>query len=108
MIGLDTSALIDLVNPFEFYSGLDLENNEHQQEETYYLEILKTLYHFDVTVQSCKYASRIFWRLKKQGKMISRFDCLIAATFITNGVNKILTRNKKHFENIKEIEIIEY
>ncbi len=130
MIGLDTSALIDLfkndskiksflentkdqisttmVNTFEFYIGLDPENNKHQQEETCYLETLKTLYHFDITIQSCKYASRIFWRLKKQGKIISRFDCLIAAIFIANGVTKILTRNKKHFENIKELEIIEY
>ena len=67
MIGLDTSASIDLfkgepkikfflenakdkvattmINIFEFYIGLDLENIKHQKEESFYLEILKSLYH---------------------------------------------------------------
>jgi len=130
MIGLDTSASIDLfkgepkikfflenakdkvattmINIFEFYIGLDLENIKHQKEESFYLEILKSLYHYNKNIESCRYASKIFWRLRKKGITISRFDCLIAAVFITNGVTRILTRNKKHFENIKELSVISY
>jgi len=57
---------------------------------------------------SCELASEIFWSLKKEGKEIEQFDCVIAALLISNCINKILTRNSKHFEKIKKLEVISY
>jgi len=35
-------------------------------------------------------------------------DILIAAIFLSYGENKIITRDKKHFEQIEEIEVMSY
>lgn len=45
--------------------------------------------------------------LIKIGKPISLADLIIAATAITHRL-KLVTRNKKHYENISELEIITY
>lgn len=130
MIGLDTSAIIDLfkgdeklkkyfeknkepitvtmMSYLELYFGLDPKNSEHETEEKYYDDFFKTAQNLNLTKNSCKEASKIFWELKKRGGEIEQFDCVIAALFITNGINKILTRNVKHFENIRQLKAISY
>ena len=130
MIGLDTSAIIDIfkgnknIKPFleinkeplaaatmsylELFFGLDPENPKHTSEGRYYQEFFKNLYNVDLNKESCEEASKIFWRLRKEGKTIEQFDCVIAASLITSGINKILTRNSKHFEKIKQLNVISY
>ena len=44
----------------------------------------------------------------KKGTIIADADCLIAGIAISKGVNKIVTKNKKHFEHIKGIEVEVY
>ena len=46
--------------------------------------------------------------LDKQGLTINQNDCLIASIILKNGFNKILTRNKKHFERIKNLKVVGY
>ncbi|MBI2649894.1 PIN domain-containing protein [Candidatus Woesearchaeota archaeon] len=130
MIGLDTSAVIDifkgnerlkqflennkeplaatLMSYLELFFGLNPENPKHATEGEYYTEFFKSLYNVDLSKDTCEEASKIFWRLKKEGKTIEQFDCAIAASFLTNGVNKILTGNPKHFEKIKQLNVISY
>ena len=40
-----------------------------------------------------------------EGGTIELNDCLISATAISQGINKIVTRNINHFKRIKEIEV---
>jgi predicted nucleic acid-binding protein len=130
MIGLDTSAIIDIfkgnerikkvlednkepmaatiMSYLELFFGLNPENLKHLNEGKYYAEFFKGLYNIDLSKDSCEEASKIFWRLRKEGKTIEQFDCSIAASFLTNGINKIITGNPKHFENIKQLNIIGY
>lgn len=130
MIGLDTSAIVDIfrgdekvkkvleankeplaatiVNYLELSFGLEPENMRHERERRYYDEFFDSLYILDLTMESCNEASNIFSKLKKEGRVIEQFDCTIAAIFLTNGVRKILTRNPKHFERIKGLEVIGY
>lgn len=130
MIGLDTSAVIDIfrgeekikqffddnkeplaismMSYLELFFGLDHTNPKHKEESKYYNEFFKGMHNLDLSKDACETASKIFWNLKKEGKSIEQFDCVIAAIFITNGINKILTRNSKHFEYIKELEVISY
>lgn len=130
MIGLDTSAIIDvfkgeekikgflensreplagtIMSYLELFFGLNPKDPKHVMEGKYYQEFFKSLYNIDLTKDACEESSKIFWQLKKEGRTIEQFDCVIAALFITNGIKKILTRNPKHFERIKQLEIIHY
>ena len=130
MIGLDTSAIIDLfkgeeavknvlvsskealsltfISYLELYFGLDSSNNRHREEGKYYDEFFSSLPAFELSIESCQKASHIYWNLKKQGKTIDQFDCVIASIFLANGVTKILTRNRKHFEHINGLSVISY
>ena len=130
MIGLDISAIIDIfkgdknirkfldenkeplastsMSYLELFFGINPENPRHLEEGEYYREFFKSIYMLELTYESCEQASGIFWALKKQGKTIGQFDCVIAAIFISNGVNKILTRNEGHFDKIKQLEVITY
>lgn len=40
--------------------------------------------------------------------MIGRFDSMIAGILLANGVDKIITKNVKHFEKIKGLRVISY
>ncbi len=130
MIGLDTSAIIDIfkgekkikkflennreplaatiISYLELFFGLNPEDFKYNEEEKYYDEFFKSLYNIDLTKDSCKEASKIFWNLKSDGKMIEQFDCVIAGLFVANGIKKIVTRNPKHFERIKQLTVINY
>ena len=87
MLGLDTSAIIDIfrgnkdIKPFlennkeplavtimsylELFFGLNPENPKHKTEGSYYQDFFKSLYNVDLNQESCEEASKIFWRLKK-------------------------------------------
>ena len=130
MIGMDTSSIIGLfkgnerikqfleknkeplavtiISYLELYFGLNPEDPKHIIEAKYYDEFFKSLYNIDLTKDSCKEASKIFWKLRKEGKVIEQFDCIIAALFITGGIKEILTMNPKHFEKIKQLNVVSY
>jgi len=130
MIGLDTGAIIDImkennklknilekqdeplastiVNYQELVFGLDFNKREHKDEEKYYDELFENIFLLNLTKDSAKKASRLFKELQRGGKEIGRFDCMIAGILMQNKVSKIITKNAKHFERIKGIEVISY
>lgn len=130
MIGIDSSALIDLfrgeseiielfknlddelvttyINYFEILTGLNLEDKSYQEEFGYFESLFQEVNLLNLSKESCEASSSIVWDLKKRGKMIGKVDCMIAGILLSNGVNKIITRNVKHFENIKGLKVISY
>ena len=130
MIGMDSSALIDLfkdnlelknllknideplvlnqISYLELMFGINFENSNHKREEYYYDELFQSLIVFDLDNFSSKKAAEIFQNLKKKGLIIDHMDCIIAGIFLINGVNKIITKNVKHFENILGLKVISY
>ncbi len=130
MIGLDTSAIIDLfkgvtalksvlenytehaavteMSYAELMFGLDVSGKKHAAEEKCYDAFFEAVAQFPLDKKSIKKASKIFWELKKRGNEIDEFDCLIAGIFLTNGITKLITRNKRHFAGIPGMEAISY
>ncbi len=131
MIGLDTTAIIDIfkgeknikqllqrlneqiastqINYQEVLFGLDLVDNvEHQHEKEYYDSFFRNLRYFSLDDSSVVSASEIYWQFNKLNKEIGKFDCMIASILLENGVSKIITRNVKHFEGIKGLKVISY
>jgi predicted nucleic acid-binding protein len=130
MIGLDTTAIIDLsrgdpdlkellsrnkepkvstiINYLEVFFGLNPDNSKHNSEAKYFQELFHELYMYNLTKGACELSSKIEWELKAKGKTVDTFDCVIAAILLSNGVRKIITRNEKHFAQIKQLQVMGY
>ena len=130
MIGFDTTTLIDffrdnkdlkqlldnigdsfcttLINYQEIIFGIDISNNAFSEESYFYESLFNDLILITIDKNSCNRASEIYWYLKKNGKIIDKFDCMIAGIFLSNGINKIITRNSKHFEKIPGLKVLSY
>jgi predicted nucleic acid-binding protein len=130
MIGLDTSALVDLfrgeesikklfsqldeeavstyINYFELMVGIDLKDYAYHEELEFFKNLFEEVKLLSLNKDSCKSSSLIFWEIKKSGEMVGKLDCIIAGVLLANGVNKIITRNIKHFKNIKGLKVISY
>lgn len=59
----------------------------------------------DFNEQASRKASLIFKDLRKKGRLIDFRDIFIASICIVNN-SKLATFNKKHFENINELELV--
>lgn len=130
MIGLDTTAVIDIfkkdsnlnklltnlddrfvstaVNYWEIRAGLNPKDYKYKLEDEYYENFFNDLAVFEFDKSSVKKASEIFWELAGKGEMIDDFDSMIAGVLLTNGVTKIITKNRKHFERIKGLKVLSY
>jgi predicted nucleic acid-binding protein len=122
MIGVDSTFLIDVISRqinlkkipdtaklavtsevhFEFLCGAK------PKERAILEEIESQGVQLTPSFQSSERAAEIWKSLRNKGKEIGKFDCLIAATYLENGITTILTNNHKHFEKIPGITCIEY
>jgi len=130
VIGLDTSALIDLfknntkliellsilneksiltrASYLELLFGINPKEQKHLKEEEYFDELFQQFDVLELDKESSKRAADIFWLLSEKGETIDKFDCIIAGIYISNNVKKIITKNIKHFNKIPDLEIISY
>ncbi len=121
MIGLDTNALIDFSFGDKSVTEIMGKFTQLCICDPVYLEFLcgkdakKWIMHFSSEVdffqtnpQILEKTSEIFRELREKGLQTSIFDCWIAASYLENGVTKILTKNVKHFENISGLITISY
>lgn len=88
--------------------GLDFDNPWHAVEEHTYYRLFETIPLLSLTTNSSKKAAQLFKGLQKKGLDVGRFDSMIAAIFLENGITKIITANEKHFKRMKEFEVLSY
>ncbi len=130
MIGMDTTAIIDLfkgdknlikllektktpvvstqMNYLELMFGLDISKGDHIREMEYYDELFEEVHTLPLNKEASKKAAKIFWNLKRSGNTIDKFDCIVAGILLSSGIDKIITRNVKHFEKISGIKVLKY
>jgi predicted nucleic acid-binding protein len=70
--------------------------------------ITNILHIFDTNIRAARIYGYYYQYLKSQGKMIDDRDILIIATMMAYGEHRIVTKNRKHFESIADIEVIDY
>src|SRR3989344_9150325 len=124
---LDTTFLIDLaagveetkkiaskkdlfttqINMYEYICGLFLAKPSKEKYEEI-IEILGDVLVLQYDDYAVIRSADIYAELHKIGKKANENDYHIAGIALANGANKIVTRNKKHFENIKGIEVVKY
>ena len=130
MIGLDTTAIIDLfkgdesvrevvenikeplastiINHQEIMFGIDSTDRKYKNESEYYEKFFADIPIIQLDIESSKKSAEVFWKLRKEGKEIGRSDCIVAGIFLSNGINKLITKNVSHFKAIKELKVIAY
>jgi len=130
MIGIDTTALIDLykenddlikllsgltepicttvINSLEINFGLNPKRIDHEIEKEFYSRLINNLIVLDFNKEYISESSTIFFELSSKGILIGKFDCMIAGTLLSNGIDTIITKNKKHFEKIKGLKVLSY
>jgi len=93
------------VSVFEIWQGIPKKATEKQIEET--LELFKSINILSLDFDSALEAGEIQRKLKSAGEKIDPEDAMIAGIAKTQRA-KVLTRNKKHFERIKGLEVESY
>ncbi len=127
MIVLDTSVLIDYFkgknNSFEFVANSDatttvityheilsgIKHRKAKKEEAFYRRFFSDIKILDFDLKAGDESSYIMARLLSLGKIVNTLDVLIAGIAITNGADKIVSRDRDFLEIAKvtglEIEV---
>jgi predicted nucleic acid-binding protein len=90
------------INVFEILAGLSRFN---KGEEGY--DFVNNIKILDFDYESSENAAKLSKSLKEIGQPIDVLDLFIASVAITNN-EKLLTRNKKHFSRIPELELPDF
>lgn len=125
MIIVDTDVLIDIFDKQSERGALALQKLDHSGEDIAITsitlhEILFGHYKFNKKVKDilqintiefskkdAEVSAKIELDLEKKGKTASRIDTMIAAIAI-NRKAKIYTFNKKHFQDIKQLDLFDW
>jgi tRNA(fMet)-specific endonuclease VapC len=96
------------INIFELIQGAYMSDEQVQENVNKITTLASKLTVLKFDRAAAIKAGMISGKLTKKGKKIGEVDCLIAGIALANGVTKIITKNKKHFEKIPEIQVIGY
>lgn len=70
------------------------------------LGIISTTSIIDSDKEIAILGGKIYSNLVREGKEIELNDCLIAATALSYGIKKVVTRNINHFNKLKELKAV--
>lgn len=116
MIVLDTSVLIDYFkgknSSFDFVSNSDatttvityheiltgIKHRKAKKEEAFYRRFFSDIKILDLDLKAAEESSDIMARLLSQGKVVNALDVLIAGIAMTNGADKIVSRDRDFLE----------
>jgi tRNA(fMet)-specific endonuclease VapC len=104
-LGNDHTGFTSSITVAELSVGAHLAQRKDALEKT--LHLLEIVEIIDLDARIAIEAGEIYASLVKKGKTVELTDCLIAATALSTGITKIVTRNIKHFDRIQEITAIE-
>ncbi|KAB2948289.1 MAG: type II toxin-antitoxin system VapC family toxin [Candidatus Methanoperedens sp.] len=88
----------------ELSVGAYLSKKTDALEKT--LKIISTTSVIDLDKEIAILGGKIYSNLIREGKEIELNDCLIAATAVSYGIKKVVTRNIDHFNKIKDLKAV--
>lgn len=91
----------------ELWHGVERASAEHRAtRERYIRSILDELPSIPYTETTALQHARIWASLESSGRMIGDYDLIVAATAMERG-SAIATFNKRHFERVEGLKVIE-
>lgn len=104
----DEVLVTTTINVFEVMFGLHILKRDVSKKLDSFNYLTSNLDIFNFDLKSSFIASKIASELVKEGKEINAMDSLVAGIMLSNGCNKIITRDKEYFSRIKGIKVEEY
>ena len=90
----------------ELYRGVFLSGNL-EKDKLLVQRLLERVNVLNFDLPACEIFGKAYKSLKQSGKLTQDSDLMIASICISNNAT-LITRNKKHFENIKGLKIEEW
>jgi tRNA(fMet)-specific endonuclease VapC len=91
----------------ELWHGVERAVGEHRKRREAYLELLFTwIPIIPYSAEIAREHARVWAALETSGKMSGYYDLIVAATALHRG-SKLATFNRKHFENIQNLILVE-
>ena len=97
---------ISSITMMELWRGA-LQSINQEKEKKKIQELLHSLLNYSFSEEEAKKSAEIEVELIKSGKLVDIEDIMIAGTALIKN-EKILTRNIKHFNKIKGLDLEEY
>jgi tRNA(fMet)-specific endonuclease VapC len=101
----ENKGFSSVITTAELSVGAYRSNREDSIRRT--LDLLSIVDLVDVNEVIALESGKIFADLMDKGKIIELNDCIIAASSLSLGIKRIVTRNIEHFHRIKGVEAIE-
>ncbi|CEA14139.1 type II toxin-antitoxin system VapC family toxin [Methanobacterium formicicum] len=101
----ENKGFSSVITTAELSVGAYRSNREDSIRRT--LDLLSIVDLVDVNEVIALEIGKIFADLMDKGKIIELNDCIIAASSLSLGIKRIITRNIEHFHRIKGVEAIE-
>src|SRR2546423_15019720 len=91
----------------ELWHGVERATAPHKNKRLHYLRaLLAVLPILPYTEQTAYEHARIWAKLEAAGKMAGSYDLIVAATALERG-SQVATFNRRHFDSIKGLTVIE-
>lgn len=94
------------INIFEILVGIFSQKDiDVQKRLSQAKKLFNRFFILGLDEKSVLKSAQIAGDLNKKGAQIENMDCLTAGIILSNGVNTIITRNKKHFDRINDLKV---
>jgi tRNA(fMet)-specific endonuclease VapC len=103
----DEQFEIAAITVAELWHGVERATGAHRtRRERYLRTILEMLPIIPYTEATAFEHARVWAALESSGKMIGSYDLIVAATALERG-STVVTFNKRHFAQVRELRVIE-
>ncbi|HDD04969.1 MAG TPA: type II toxin-antitoxin system VapC family toxin [Candidatus Aenigmarchaeota archaeon] len=96
---------LSIISLAELYEGVYYSRDPSESERVLKEFLASDLEVLGIDEETCKIFGRERGRLRREGKIISDFDLLIASTCLRHNLI-LLTNNRRHYELVEGLEII--
>ena len=88
---------------YEFLCG-----NLSSKDQALFFDAIQSFTTVIFNREAAIHASELYRKGKSSGRTINHQDCMVAGSYLAHGISYIVTRNKQHFRNMKEITVLGY
>lgn len=92
------------INVYEYLRGIMLLPKDREKHFSALNVLISNLHILEIDLDVAKSAAEIYADMRKKGITLDEPDYLIAGACLSNDIDTVITRNEKHFENVRGLK----